>query len=82
MSASLAKERLVVLQIISSMPQGISWYGIATRLGRRGIHLQTHLMSLLRALEADGLIEHQEAEGYPHGLYFLTEQGRSYLERA
>lgn len=76
MIMSLANERQAVLRIIGNVPEGVGWHGIAVRLERQGIRVQFNLMELLRNLETEGFIVHREADGYPHGIYLLTETGR------
>jgi hypothetical protein len=70
-----------VLQVIAHAPHPIGWYGIEIRLGMKGIVLDENLMKVLRTLVDKRFLTHEEAPGYPHGVYRLTEAGREYLER-
>lgn len=68
-----------ILHVINSSSQPLGWYGIDTRLGRKGVIIEGNLVQLLRDLEADGYIEHSQKEGHPHGVYIITEAGRTFL---
>jgi DNA-binding PadR family transcriptional regulator len=68
-----------ILLILHTASHPLGWYGIDQRLGRRGVISQENLVVLLQVLVQQGLIVHKERSGYPHGIYELTDLGRTYV---
>ncbi len=71
--------RQTLLEIVRASPQPLGWYGIEIRLSMRGIVLEDNLMQLLDRLTTDGYLAHVQREGYPHGVYLLSESGKALL---
>ncbi|NTW03132.1 MAG: hypothetical protein HGA19_17940 [Oscillochloris sp.] len=71
----------VILQIVNSSSQPLGWYGIDTRLGRRGIIVEGNLVSILDNLVQQGYLEHQTNPAHPHGVYAITAQGREFVDQ-
>ena len=68
-----------VLYVIAHTPQPEGWYGIAQRLGMKGVVLNMNLVSVLRDLVERGYLSYEDAPG-SHGLYYLTDAGKEYLQ--
>jgi DNA-binding PadR family transcriptional regulator len=72
-------QRKAILQVLHQSPSPLGWHGIANRLGSRGITIAGNLVAVLRELVQDGLLNHSQADGHPHGVYSLTDLGRAQL---
>jgi hypothetical protein len=80
MSSDGSKDR-VVLETVATVPTGVGWYGVAIRLGMRGIILEEPLPRVLDRLVERGYLKYQD-EGPPGSdrTYYLTDKGRKDLE--
>jgi DNA-binding PadR family transcriptional regulator len=65
-----------ILAIIAVSPQPLGWYGIERYLGMDGVIPEEPTPRVLDALVQEGFLVHEEADGYRHGVYRLTERGR------
>lgn len=70
---------LAILDIIDSSTQLLGWYGIDTRLGRRGIIVEENLVRVLDSLIQQGYLEHRTHAAHPHGIYLITPSGKTFL---
>jgi repressor of nif and glnA expression len=71
--------QLAILRIIGQARHPVGWYSIALRLGMEGIAIEENLVTLLNNLQSQGLVQHIEQGGYPHGAYRLTGRGNDLL---
>lgn len=71
----------VIMDIIARYPHPVGWYGIARHLGPRGVLLEENqnLVDILENLVKEGLLEHRDAPGHPHGVYVITPAGQTFL---
>jgi DNA-binding HxlR family transcriptional regulator len=72
-------QQKTILQLLHRSPEPLGWHGIATRLGNQGIIPSGNLVATLRELVQQGFLIHSQAAGHPHGVYSLTDLGRSQL---
>lgn len=70
-----------ILTIIHASTEPLGWYGIAVRLGMKGVVLDDPLVVILHTLEQRGLIKHQFHPDHPHGIYSLTPAGLALLQQ-
>lgn len=77
---SLNSEEQAILRIVSRRSGEIGWYGIANSMPREGVVSPRNLPDILRKLVEQGLLTYLQREGHPHGVYEITEQGKTALE--
>jgi len=76
---SLNNEEQAILRIVSRRNGEVGWYGIANSMPQEGVISPRNLPEVLRELVSQGFLKYLQREGYPHGIYEITEQGRAVL---
>lgn len=75
----LTPSQIRVLQTLQRINHPAGYWAIVARLELRKRLLKEHLVAVLDALVACGLVAYAPAPGYQFGSYWLTEAGEAWL---
>lgn len=72
--------KIEILKLVGKNDGKFSWYQLDRQLTFSGIEISENLMQAVRDLESGGLISSKQGDNPSQPLYFLTSQGKTFVD--